>query len=108
MSEYIDREALGVGFCNPDVFDDKGYAKGWNAAIDIIKKAPAADVRPTVTAEWIEEDDGYNGVYYSCSNCNDGVCTIEGDVVDQGWNFCPSCGARMTGIRRLERGEDEE
>ena len=48
MSDYISREALGIGFCNPDVFEDKGYATGWNAAIQIIKDAPAADVRPMV------------------------------------------------------------
>ena len=48
MKEYIERTALGIGKCNPDVFEDKGYAKGWNAAIDIIQNAPAADVREVV------------------------------------------------------------
>lgn len=50
MTEYIDREALGIGKCNPEVFEDKGYANGWNAAIEIILSAPAADVRPVT---WI-------------------------------------------------------
>ena len=48
MAEYIDRKALGIGKCNPEIFDDKGYANGWNAAIEIIQSAPAADVRPVV------------------------------------------------------------
>ena len=48
MAEYIDKQALGIGKCNPEIFDDKGYANGWNAAIDIIQSAPAADVRPVV------------------------------------------------------------
>lgn len=48
MAEYIDIDSLGIGKCNPDVFEDKGYAKGWNAAIDIVQNAPAADVRPVV------------------------------------------------------------
>ena len=48
MTEYIDRDSIGICRCNPDVFEDKGYAKGWNAAIDIIQNAPAADVRPVV------------------------------------------------------------
>lgn len=48
MSDYISRKALGIGKCNPDVFEDKGYAKGWNDCIDIIQNAPAADVRPVV------------------------------------------------------------
>ena len=48
MAEYIEREKLGIGRCNPEVFEDKGYAKGWNAAIDMIQSALAADVRPVV------------------------------------------------------------
>ena len=44
MAEYIDRKALGIGKCNPDVFENKGYAEGWNSAIEIIENAPAADV----------------------------------------------------------------
>ena len=56
MAEYIEREALGIGKCNPDVFEDKGYAKGWNAAIDIIQNAPAADVISKHDAEIIIEE----------------------------------------------------
>ena len=44
MAEYIDRKALGIGKCNSDVFENKGYAEGWNSAIEIIENAPAADV----------------------------------------------------------------
>lgn len=44
MPKYIDREALGIGKCNSDNFNDRAYAEGWNAAIDIIENAPAADV----------------------------------------------------------------
>ena len=44
MSRYIDADALGIGKANRDVFDNKAYADGWNAAIDIIESAPTADV----------------------------------------------------------------
>ena len=43
MARLIDADALGVGKCNPDVFDDKGYAKGWNSAIEILQNAPTVD-----------------------------------------------------------------
>ena len=46
--DYISRIGLGIGKCNPDVFEDKGYAEGWNAAVGIIEAAPPADVRPVV------------------------------------------------------------
>ena len=39
----IDRDALGIGYCNPLVFDDIGYAHGWNSAIEIIEKAPTIE-----------------------------------------------------------------
>ena len=45
MSDYIDRAALGIGLCNRDIFENKGYADGWNAAVKILKEAPAADVQ---------------------------------------------------------------
>ena len=48
MSDYIDRAALGIGSCNRDVFENKSYADGWNAAVKILKAAPTADVSEVV------------------------------------------------------------
>lgn len=39
----IDAKALGIGYCNPLVFDKVEYAHGWNCAIEIIEKAPTVD-----------------------------------------------------------------
>ena len=92
---YIERDALGVGFCNPGVFDDKGYAKGWNAVIDIINTAPAADVRPVVSADWKEI--GARQKRFACSNCK--------ALNEKPSRFCPSCGARMVNddVRRTDK-----
>jgi hypothetical protein len=38
--DLISRKALGIGRCNPAIFENKGYAEGWNSAIDIINAAP--------------------------------------------------------------------
>jgi len=46
MPKYIDFDALGVQSCNPDIFVNKGYAKGWNSLMQILYDAPAADVEP--------------------------------------------------------------
>lgn len=43
MADLIDRAALGIGRANPLIFDKPEYAGGWNAAIEIIEKAPAVD-----------------------------------------------------------------
>lgn len=68
MAEYIDRKALGIGKCNPDVFENKGYAEGWNSAIEIIENAPAADVvevvrKPVNGYEEYYEVDRFGRVY---------------------------------------------
>ena len=91
MAKYINVDDLGIGKCNPNVFEDKGYAKGWNAAIDIIEKAPAADVRPVVRATWEKVmEQPYLRKHYHVVACSS--CHKRGN---QGWKYCPNCGARM-------------
>ena len=43
--DLIDRRALGIGRCNPDVFlaENSGYCAGWNGVINIIEEAPTVD-----------------------------------------------------------------
>ena len=48
MSRYIDKDALGIGRANPEVFENKAYADGWNSAVDIILSAPAIDAEEDV------------------------------------------------------------
>lgn len=48
MAEYIEREALGIGYADPKAFDNPVYAEGWNSAIRIIYEAPVEDVVPVV------------------------------------------------------------
>jgi hypothetical protein len=91
--EYIERDKLGICKCNPEVFEDKGYAKGWNAAIDIIQSAPAADVRPVVRARWQHKTmtvPGGKGQTYA-----KWCCTACKGKVKERTNFCPICGAMM-------------
>ena len=93
MSEYIEREKLGIGRCNPKVFEDKGYAKGWNAAIDIIQSAPTADVRPVVRGKWMWFGDCSNEGLY-CSVCHNKIHEVKKPKKKLS-NFCPNCGADM-------------
>ena len=65
------------------------YAK---EAVDAI---PDADVRPVGHAHWIEEDDGWGNIYYSCSNCREPWDLAEGTPEDNRMNYCPTCGYIM-------------
>lgn len=84
MTEYIDRNKLGIGKCNPDVFENKGYAEGWNSAIDVIAQAPTEDVAPVVHGKWID-----HGSYQECS-----VCHEEQHGIDNFRFYCSNCGAK--------------
>lgn len=117
MSDYIDRAALGIGLCNRDVFvfENKGYADGWNAAVKILKEAPVADVQEIKHGEWIE--DSYCDIPCVCSCCGaeaQYTSTFE-ETFDYDWEenlcptgyeeireyiktpFCSNCGAKMDG-----------
>jgi rubrerythrin len=57
---------------------------------------------PSVTPErkrgkWIEEDDGWDGVFWRCSECNESFYLVDGTPVDNEYHFCPNCGADMRG-----------
>ena len=61
-----------------------GYACGMEAAQSERKKG-----------KWIEQDDGWYGVYYECSVCKEPFTLIDGTPQDNLYNFCPNCGAEM-------------
>lgn len=101
MPKYIDFDALGVGMCNPDVFEKKGYAEGWNSLIKILHDAPAADVEPVRHARWVPGEEisrtmignealaiEYKDFY--CSSCKRRY--KEYVLI---YNYCPNCGAKM-------------
>lgn len=91
MVDLISRKALGIGKCNPEVFESKEYAKGWNDAIDLIEKAPTIEAEPVRFGRWIDKKSAINYIVHSkCSAC--------GSWQGADWmNFCPECGAKMDG-----------
>jgi predicted amidophosphoribosyltransferase len=47
--------------------------------------------------EWIEKEDVYGDIYYTCSVCNNDWTTIDGTPQENFMKFCPCCGAKMDG-----------
>lgn len=68
-----------------------------NIAINEIKNLPTADVVEVKHGEWIEKEEVYGDVYYTCSNCNNDWTTIDGTPQDNFMDYCPNCGAKMDG-----------
>lgn len=103
MSDYIDRAALGIDFCRWNVFENKSYVDGWNAAIKILKEAPAVDVQEIKHGKWIETQEPLGWCDADCAECS--VCH-ESWIIDEDssiddyecmWHYCPNCGAKMDG-----------
>ena len=98
MGDYIDRVALGIGLCNRDVFENKGYADGWNAAVKILKETPAADVQAVKHGKWklCYEDWRMQIAGDECPACgfqHYGTCISH-------YHYCPNCGAKMDGGKK--------
>ena len=82
MGDLIDRDALGVGPANPNVFKSSAYADGWNVLLRIINQAPVVDAVPVVRCrECIHSDEtGVLPKGVLCCNTNgmpipeDGYC----------------------------------
>ena len=102
MSDYIDRAALGIGLCNRDVFENKSYADGWNAAVKILKEAPTVDIQEVKHGEWklCYEDWREQIAGDECSACgfqHYGTCISR-------YHYCPNYGAKMDGGKEDDLG----
>ena len=96
MGDLIDRDALGVGPANPEVFLNTAYADGWNALLRIIKQAPVIDAAPVVHSKWKlvgADKRGHGGIFVclACDKCYPFTC-----------DYCPNCGAKMDGEEKAE------
>ena len=88
--QLIDLNALGIGRCNPDIFENRAYADGWNAAIKVIETAPTVDAVEVIHSKWLEKKDGF-----ACSNCGKRAGSKYGSRYAYLSNYCPHCGAKM-------------
>lgn len=57
--------------------------------------------------QWKECEGCYVGdYYYECPFCNNSFCTMDGDPIKNGYNYCPECGSHMTGVERMNEEDD--
>ena len=92
----IDADALGIGKCNPDVFENKAYADGWNAAVGMIKNAPTVETESAKYGHWIFGET-YGHSWMKCSEC----LKVQGEQTAC-FTYCPNCGAKMMNESEIE------
>lgn len=74
------------------------HSNGFNTALVAVKcdldKVPS--IKPErKKGKWIEEDDGWDGVFWRCSEYNEPFYLVDGTPVDNEYHYCPNCGADM-------------
>lgn len=72
---------------NYSEFDAQQYIMGFGEAINALKNEPAANVTEDEEGNWIR----INDKEVCCSRCR----LIRNITTQDGWNFCPGCGALM-------------
>lgn len=94
MSTYIDKDALlhkmqeRHGELARDYGDYDNYVMGFGDAIELLENAPTeTDVHEDVEGKWVR----MNNKEVKCSCCS----LIRNITTQEGWRFCPSCGALM-------------
>ena len=93
MKEYIERDAARVLL--EQALDDD-----WEIqyADDRFEAIPAADVVEVRHGRWEHNDDGYGCEdLWWCSACKEEFVLIEVTPRDNGYYYCPHCGAKMDG-----------
>ena len=94
--KLINADALIKKIEQIDLYKNKQIgALGVVKALIEIENAPTIEERKK--GEWIEQDDGWDGIYYECSVCKEPFTLIDGTPQDNLYNFCPNCGADMRG-----------
>lgn len=63
-------------------------------------------IQPTIEPErpparWIEESDGWDGSFWTCSACGESMVFIDGGPEENGFDYCSHCGTKMEGVDAL-------
>ncbi|MDD6630271.1 MAG: hypothetical protein PUE74_05105 [Faecalibacterium sp.] len=69
----------------------------FKAVKKVISSCPTIDpesLRPV--AHWdMEEDAVGDSIIWTCSNCKDSIIMYDGTPMENGYKYCPQCGAKM-------------
>lgn len=103
MKEYIEKESAEnelnrVEKLYRDTYMSKVRAEMVSYCCEVVKHLPVAYVVEVRHGRWEHNDDGYGCEdLWWCSACKEKFVLIEGTPRDNGYYYCPHCGAKMDG-----------
>ena len=95
MAKYIDADKLIKAMKKTAEITGR-FGDAVNAFEACVKLMPAADVVEVKHGKWIERENNYD-TDYDCSVCSESFVFIDGDPIDNLYQHCPNCGAKMDG-----------
>lgn len=100
MADYIERGKAAELLCKMICGNDRAlcvstYKNCRQKQMLELYEIPAANVREDVQGKWLEPDTPIVCAA-KCSVCGN-TEYLDCGGQEEGWNFCPNCGARMTG-----------
>lgn len=102
MDDTISRQAAIDAFAPYAEYESNLTNADWVRRINTVLSALPSAQPERKTGKWQETDDGWDGVFYVCSECGCSWTLIDGTPSDNGMNFCPHCGCQM------REAEDDE
>lgn len=73
----------------------------FKAVKKVVESCPSVDpesLRPV--AHWdMEEDAVGDSIVWTCSNCKDSIIMYDGTPMENGYKYCPHCGAKIAEVR---------
>ena len=91
------RIEMNLRASNPFTIEECCYKDALNS----VDEAPTIDpetLRPV--AHWdMEEDAVGSPIVWTCSNCKDSIIMYDGTPMENGYKYCPYCGAKIAEVR---------
>lgn len=76
-------------------------SKRYIAVKKVVESCPSVDpesLRPV--AHWdMEEDAVGDPIVWTCANCKDSIIMYDGTPMENGYKYCPHCGAKIAEVR---------
>lgn len=68
---------------------------GYDDIVKVLNAQPTVDAEPVRHGKWKQWDEDDYGDTYECTSCGEAFVMLEGSPIENGYHYCPYCGAKM-------------